>query len=287
MDEQDEIFQAGDQAVRAGLMALGRAGETIAQLSQRRDREGREAAEAAARRAERARSEAEHKQTDTVRLSHQQVSRDSWWAGADGNRVATQLAFVELSSQDPRAADAAAIMRERMRSIYGLDVDAIDAAHPTSATDRHTAIANAIDDWRAAQREDALAEEDREKAAEHEAAATEAGVDGDKADRDKDAAVEASAAAEEHEEAADDLRSDAAAEERQAAGYEAETRSDYRAGVDAAAAAATPGDKAKAESSAGYPKSAKQSVTESRTKGAPRARVNRRRQVKAGSELTR
>lgn len=38
MNEQDEIFAAGHQAIRAGLVALGQAGQTIAQHSAERQR---------------------------------------------------------------------------------------------------------------------------------------------------------------------------------------------------------------------------------------------------------
>lgn len=295
MNEQEEIFQAGDQAIRAGLMSLGQVGERIAAKSADKARQAREVDEGSTRLAERARVEAERAERDQVRqleraqiagdrqvdvaisVARDQVRRDGWWAGADGNRVVTQFSLLQQLDGDPRAADARDIMRERIRDLYGIDTDAISAKHPTSPIDQHNALTNAIDDWRAAHREDALAEEERTKAAEEEIfTATRV-----------QAADEHAEAAEEHEERADALRSDGANEERQADRFEAEQHQDYTADVAAAKGAKSNASKARAESASGYPRSANQALNEGRKKGAPKARVNRSRQVKAGTELTR
>src|SRR5690349_2701107 len=95
-----------------------------------------------------------------------------------------------------------------------------------------------------------------------------------------ESAQEHAEAAEEHETRADQLRDDSAAERSQAGRFEAEQHQDYAVGVAAAKEAKTPAGKARAESAAGYPKSAKQTLNEGRKKGAPKARVNRSRQVK-------
>lgn len=317
MNEQEEIFQAGDRAIRAGLMALGQVGERIAQKSAEKARQAREVDEAAARLADRARVDAERVERDQARqleqaqreqtrqaeqaqrdqvrqleraqiagdreidvaigVARDQVRRDAWWASADGNRVATQFSLLQNLDGDPRAADARDVMRDRIRELYGIDTDAIATKHPTSPIDQHNALVNAIDDWRAAQREDALAEEERSKAAEEEISAG----------TPTEASEGHVAAAEEHEERADHLRDDSAAEQAQAGRYEAEQHQDYTADVAAAKTAKTQAGKARAESAAGYPKSAKQTLNEGRTKGAPKARVNRSRQVKAGTELAR
>ncbi|MDQ0729081.1 hypothetical protein [Microbacterium sp. W4I20] len=295
MNEQEEIFQAGDQAIRAGLMSLGQVGERIAAKSADKARQAREIDEAATRLTERARVDAERAERDQVRqleraqiagdrqidvaigVARDQVRRDGWWAGADGNRVSTQLSLLQQLDGDPRAADARDIMRERIRDLYGIDTDAISAKHPTSPIDQHNALTNAIDDWRAAHREDALAEEERTKAAEDEVSAG-AGVD---------TSQEHEEVAEEHEERADALRSDGANEERQADRFEAEQHQDYTADVEAVKGATSNAGKARAEAASGYPLSANQSLNEGRKKGAPKARVNRTRHMKAGTELTR
>ena len=62
---------------------------------------------------------------------------------------------------------------------------------------------------------------------------------------------------------------------------------DFTADVAAVKEAKTQAGKARAESASGYPRSANQALNEGRKKGAPKARVNRSRQVKAGTELTR
>jgi len=295
MNEQEEIFQAGDQAIRAGLMSLGQVGERIAAKSADKARQAREVDEGATRLAERARVEAERAERDQVRqleraqiagdrqvdvaigVARDQVRRDGWWAGADGNRVATQFSLLQQLDSDPRAADARDVMKDKIRDLYGVDTDAISAKHPTSPLDQHNALTNAIDDWRAAHREDALAEEERTKAAEEEIS-TGAGVE---------ASQEHVEAAEEHEERADALRSDGASEERQADRFEAEQHQDFTADVAAAKEAKTTAGKARAESATGYPRSATQALNDGRKKGAPKARVNRSRQVKAGTELSR
>lgn len=212
-----------------------------------------------------------------ISVARDQVRRDGWWAGADGNRVSTQFSLLQQLDGDPRAADARDIMRERICDLYGIDTDAISAKHPTSPIDQHNALTNAIDDWRAAHREDALAEEERTKAAEEEIS-TGAGVQ---------AADEHEEAAEEHEERADTLRADGAHEERQADRFEAEQHQDYTADVAAVKGAKSNVSKARAESASGYPRSANQALNEGRKKGAPKARINRSRQVKAGTDLTR
>jgi hypothetical protein len=298
MNEQEEIFQAGDQVIRAGLMSLGQVGERIAAKSADKARRAREVDESAARFAERARVAAERAERDQVRqleraqiaggrqidvaivVARDQVRRDGWWAGADGNRVATQFSLLQQLDGDPRAADARDIMRERIRDLYGIDTDAISAKHPTSPIDQHNALANAIDDWRAAHREDALAEEERTKAA-GEGISTGVGAEASQEHQ------EHQEAAEEHEERADALRSDGANEERQADRFEAEQHHDYTADVATAKGAKTTAAKARAESASGYPRSANQALNDGRKKGAPKTRVNRSRQVKAATELTR
>lgn len=295
MNEQEEIFQAGDQAIRAGLMSLGQVGERIAAKSAEKARQSRELDEGAARLAERARVEAERAERDQARhleraqaagdrqvdvaitVARDQVRRDGWWAGADGNRVATQFSLLQQLDGDPRAADARDIMRERIRDLYGVHTDEIVAKHPTSPLDQHNALTNAIDDWRAAHREDALAEEERTKATEEEIST---GASAEETQEHLDAG-------EEHEERADTLRADGAQEERQADRFEAEQHQDFTADVAAVKEAKTQAGKARAESASGYPRSANQALNEGRKKGAPKARVNRSRQVKAGTELTR
>ncbi len=328
MNEQEEIFQAGDQAIRAGLMAVGQVGERIAQKSAEKAQQAREADENAARLADRARVEAERVERDQARqleqaqreqarqleqaqreqarqleqaqreqarqleraqiagdrqidvaigVARDQVKRDGWWVSADGNRVATQFSLLQTLDNDPRAADARDVMRDRIRELYGIDTDAIAAKHPTSPLDQHNALTNAIDDWRAAQREDALADEERSQPAEESVSA----------EAQTESAHERAEAAEEHEARADQLRDESAAELTQAGRFEAEQHQDYTADVAAAKEAKTAAGKARAESAAGYPKSAKQTLNESRKKGSPKARVNRSRQVKAGAELTR
>ena len=150
MNEQEEIFQAGDQAIRAGLMSLGQVGERIAAKSAEKARQSRELDEGAARLAERARVEAERAERDQARhleraqaagdrqvdvaitVARDQVRRDGWWAGADGNRVATQFSLLQQLDGDPRAADARDIMRERIRDLYG--VHTVSYTHLTLPT---------------------------------------------------------------------------------------------------------------------------------------------------------
>ena len=77
MNEQEEIFQAGDQAIRAGLMSLGQVGERIAAKSAEKARQSRELDEGAARLAERARVEAERAERDQARhLERAQAAGD-------------------------------------------------------------------------------------------------------------------------------------------------------------------------------------------------------------------
>ena len=148
-------------------MSLGQVGERIAAKSAEKARQSRELDEGAARLAERARVEAERAERDQARhleraqaagdrqvdvaitVARDQVRRDGWWAGADGNRVATQFSLLQQLDGDPRAADARDIMRERIRDLYGVHTDEIVAKHPTSPLDQHNALTNAIDDWRA------------------------------------------------------------------------------------------------------------------------------------------
>lgn len=292
MNEQEEIFQAGDQAIRAGLMSLGQVGERIAAKSAEKARQSRELDDGAARLAERARVEAERAERDQVRhleraqaagdrqvdvaitVARDQVRRDGWWAGADGSRVATQFSLLQQLGGDPRAADARDIMRERIRDLYGVDTDAIVAKHPTSPLDQHNALTNAIDDWRAAHHEDALAEEESGE----EEVSTSATADETQEHPD---------ATEELEERADTLRADGAQEERPADRLEAEQHQGFNADVAVVKDAQTQAGKARAESASGYPRSAKQALNEGRKKGAPKARVNHSRQVKSSSELIR
>lgn len=337
MNEQEDIFQAGDQAIRAGLMALGQVGERIAHKSAEKSRQSREADEGAAKVAERARVDAERIEREQARqleraqlagargadvaigVARDQVRRDGWWAGADGNRVATQFSLLQQLEADPRAADARDIMKGRIRELYGIDTDAIAAKHPTSHVDQHNALTNAIDDWRAAHREDAAAavagtddvtlapasgeQTPFEQARawheenfpdEHTAWELSYGhadtSDGRRSDESKLVRKWEAAqldGSEEHKARADQLRQHSAAEQTNAAGFEAEQRQDYAADAAAARGAATPARKARVESATGYPRTAKQSLNEGRQNGAPKARVNRSRQVKPGNELTR
>ena len=116
MNEQEEIFQAGDQAIRAGLMSLGQVGERIAAKSADKARQAREVDEGSTRLAERARVEAERAERDQVRqLERAQIAglcqEGAWEAAVDAIRLLDLTPLLDpppASPHRPRGGPASA-----------------------------------------------------------------------------------------------------------------------------------------------------------------------------------
>jgi hypothetical protein len=283
-DEEEQIGNDFDRALRAAAMGAGQVAETFQRLSQDRDRKAIEQAQQLMREQERV--------TSGIR---DQVGRSGFWKMADGESVANAATYGATMSQvDPRARDIYEIVREQAHDRYGIDVDALRAQFPESENQRRNALMHAIDDFLAAKREGAEAGDGRSRAAEleqeqptHERrgeAASEQDASPEKADAgagDRGSAI-ASEGAAEHDQEHDRLYDRAHDEKTAARGFDQDSTRDAphgagekRAGVRAAAQPSTAAGKASQLASTSYPESANRTLTRSKKVGQPKARVSR------------
>jgi hypothetical protein len=278
-EEEDLVGTDIDRAIRAAMMGAGQVAEAVKRAGQERDRGLAERAQAAVR-----------DQAQVTRSVHDQVGRETFWATANGERIANAATYgATLSNVDPGARDVYEIVREQAHQRYGIDVDSLRAQFPDSEDKRRNALMHAIDDYLAANREDAAAQADRTAAATLEQD-TERGEDAPESTREEETPVRGEVQEAAHSDAqAVSLHADGAAEESVANTHEKEQSRTAVGGSSVAtvsadgsaspaqrtAASASAAGRAAAIASTSYPKSANQTLTESRKVAAPRARVNR------------
>jgi len=290
-EEEDLVGTDIDRAIRAAMMSAGQVAEAVKRAGQERDRGLAERAQAAVR-----------EQAQVTRSVHAQVGREAFWATANGERIANAATYgATLSNVDPGARDVYEIVREQAHQRYGIDIDALRAQFPDSEDKRRDALMHAIDDYLAADREDAAAQTDRTAAA---ALEQDAGRGKDASESAREEGVAARGEAEEaahsdarsvsldaadHDAERERLHADGAAEESLANTHEKEQSRPAAGGSPVTAVSAdgsaSPAQRTAAPTSAAgraaaiastsYPKSANQTLTESRKVAAPRARVNR------------
>jgi hypothetical protein len=290
-EEEDLVGTDIDRAIRAAMMGAGQVSEAVKRAGQERDRGLAERAQAAVR-----------DQAHVTRSVHNQVGREAFWATANGERIANAATYgATLSNVDPGARDVYEIVREQAHHRYGIDVDSLRAQFPDSEDKRRDALMHAIDDYLAANREDTAAQADRTTAASLEQDA-ERGEAASESVREEEAPARGKAEeaahsdaravsmdAADHEDERDRLHADGAAEESVANTHEKEQSRSAVGGSSAStvsadgsaspaqrtAAPTSAAGRAAAIASTSYPKSANQTLTESRKVAAPRARVNR------------
>ena len=290
-EEEDLVGTDIDRAIRAAMMSAGQVAEAVKRAGQERDRGLAERAQAAVR-----------EQAQVTRRVHDQVGREAFWATANGERIANAATYgATLSNVDPGARDVYEIVREQAQQRYGIDVDSLRAQFPDSEDKRRDAFMHAVDDCLAANREETAAQADctaattLEQDTEHiedpqEVASEEKAVRAQAQEATSSHAREASTGAAHHEAERDRKRADGTAEESVANTHEKEQGAPATRGassvtpvrVDAAGsptqgatAHTSAAGRAAAVASTSYPKSANQTLTESRKVTAPRARVNR------------
>lgn len=299
-DEEEQIGNDFDRALRAAAMGAGQVVESFQRLSQDRDRKAAEQAQLLMREQERV--------TSGIR---EQVGRSGFWKMADGESVANAATYGATMSQvDPRARDIYEIVREQAHDRYGIDVDALRAQFPESEDQRRNALMHAVDDFLAAKSEGAEAGDDRSRAADleqeqptnergDEEAASEQDASPEKADSVSEAGADdrGSAAvsedAAEHDREHDRLYDRAQDEATAARGFDQDSTreaphgaGEKRTGVRAAAQPSTPAGKASQVASTSYPESANQTLTKSKKVAQPKARVNRGQSQSSERERT-
>jgi len=304
-EEEDLVGTDIDRAIRAAMMGAGQVAEGVKRAGQERDRSLAERAQAAVR-----------NQAQVTRSVQDQVGREAFWATANGERIANAATYgATLSNVDPGARDVYEIVREQAHQRYGINVDSLRAQFPDSEDKRRDALMHAIDDYLAANREDAAAQADRTAAAPLEQD-TERGEEASESTREGEALVRGEAQevapgaaqavsldAADHEAERDRLHADGAAEESVANTHEKEQSRPAVGGSSVStvsadgsaspaqhtAAPTSAAGRAAAIASTSYPKSANQTLTESRKVAAPKARVSRgtRPQKERGKDLGR
>jgi hypothetical protein len=290
-EEEDLVGTDIDRAIRAAMMGAGQVAEAVKRAGQERDRGLAERAQAAVR-----------EQAQVTRSVHDQVGREAFWATANGERIANAATYgATLSNVDPGARDVYEIVREQAHQRYGIDVDSLRAQFPDSEDKRRNALMHAVDDYLASNREEAAAQADRTAAATLEQD-TERGEDTSESTREGEALVRGAVQeaahidaqavllnAADHEAEQHRLHTDGVAEESGANTHEKE-QSRSAVGGSSVSTVNTDGSasfaqrtsaptsaagRAAAIASTSYPKSANQTLTESRKVAGPRARVNR------------
>jgi hypothetical protein len=194
--EEEEIGQEFDRVIRAGMMATSNVADTIARRSAEQARVQREAAltearaaEGAAKRAEQLAREASHDgralelaniravqateveknrlTREAVQVADRSIGRDEWWKNATPARIANTVSLAaEAAEKSPVAANVYERMSGKIHDLYAVDVDRVRAAAGPLEADRHSALANAVDDALARRREEAEAANARTEAAE-------------------------------------------------------------------------------------------------------------------------
>lgn len=143
MSDEDEVGQEFDRVLRSVMMGGGQVREQLARAAAAKDQRTREAAQEQLRDRER----------ETARLKDM-VSRDSFWASANGERVANAATYgATLYNTDPNAAAVYDIVREKAHERYGINVDQLRAGHREGEDARHNALLHAVDDRLAATRD--------------------------------------------------------------------------------------------------------------------------------------
>lgn len=139
-----------------------------------------------------------------------------FWRTAGSEAIADRMTVAgQYSGQQPEARSAYMHMSDVLRNDYGINIEQLNRDHPTSVTDRHHALRDALDDYFASRRLDADASElnqqaDQQQAAEpHDRAGIEAG-DEHGEEQSADAGTEAGDEAEQLRGQADEARDQAA-----------------------------------------------------------------------------
>lgn len=257
---EEEIGQEFDRVIRAAMMGMGQIREHSARVRSAKDQQSREAAQAFVK----------GQEAQTERIAGM-VGRESFWNAATGERIANAATYgATLSHTDPKALSVYETVRDTVWQRYGINTDSIRAQHPGSEDERRKALMHAIDDRIAAQREEALAREARDRAAENDAGAS---AERREADTELLAGDSDPAPAIEHEKEADRLEN-RAEDSRADADRHDDARDQYRSTAQTsetnAAAAAT-----RKKANASYPHKANVALTESRRTRQPKGRGGR------------
>ena len=275
---EDEIGQDVDRLIRSALMAAGQIREHAARNLQ---------SNAWAQQQQMASAVAEHK--EHTALVYDRVRREEFWQQASSEQVADLTTFTSaIAPHDARGREAHDVMREHLRSRYGVDLDAIAAAHADPA-DRRNALVHALDDHKATIREDADARAELTPAQrpEERTAATQPQQSG--APRTPDAGLPQPAAAADTQSTG--RRPDAAAPTKvpTATGPRAGKSSGYARVTDRELAGATPAAaKARRQAATSFPQPANAALRTARESGRPRpVPVGAQRGREAAQELTR
>jgi len=234
-------------------MGGGQLREQLARAQMSKDQQVRENALAQIR----------QREQETSRL-HAMVSRDSFWATANGERVANAATYgATLYNTDPNAAAVYDIVSEKVQQRYGINLHRLRADHPGSEDERHAALLHAVDDRLAAARDRDAADQARARAdtleqqaadAREEARST---TEGGEALDERAGLLEERAEDERAEGATMDADADRAASH--AAGDESSNRTAERGSVHE-------------QVSASYPKSANATLAQSRKVKQPKSR---------------
>src|SRR5699024_1606064 len=94
-----------------------------------------------------------------------------FWRTAGSEAIADRMTVAgQYSGQQPEARSAYMHMSDVLRNAYGINIEQRNRDHPTSVTDRHHALRDALDDYVASRRLDADASELNQQADQQQAA---------------------------------------------------------------------------------------------------------------------
>ena len=276
---EEEVAAETEKLVRGLMMAAGQLREHFARRRANQDR-----ATADQQRAEAEQAAAQFRtQHEATQHLYQRVQRNSFWNTADSGTIADLASYGALNAHlDPTAGELYQLVREKVAERYGIDVNALRTQNPNSEEARNDALRHAIDDQRAAARDDAAADADREKEAKLEE--TEQAT----AETDPSTSAEAGEAAEDAQAEAEEHEDDQAAHREHAAGdyaqaHELEQRGDA-IGVSPVPTSMT--GRASREASVSYPHDAQSTLEGSAGKRQPRPSRQRKRASEKTSELS-
>lgn len=151
---EDEIGQTFDQAIRTAIMTGSQAVQVAAQRQQTRTMNAHRDQQAAESAQREARQRQERYRDEQISVIYSKVNQRNFWSQNELGRVVDYTAYVaEHRNVSPRAQDAFETLSKGLKQRYGVDPERVMAFDQLKF---RNALANAIDDALADQRENAI-----------------------------------------------------------------------------------------------------------------------------------
>lgn len=168
-NEESEIAESLGRVMRTAMAGSMQQVETAARREQLREAERQRLAQDADKRAQL--SAAEQRSLATT-IRQDAYSREFWRTAGSEQIADYATVSAHLAGRHPEARSAYLHISDVLRNDYGINIEQMNKDHPTSLSDRHHALRDALDDYFARQRLDSEADAAVNKAAAEKAEET-------------------------------------------------------------------------------------------------------------------